>query len=233
MSLIIADNLRKEYDGHTGNVTALDGISLSIEQGEFVAVMGPSGSGKSTLLSVLGGLSHPSDGNVMVDEIDIYSLSTERLADFRREYLGFVFQSFQLIPYLTVVENVMLPLAVTQYSNTRQLDMAMGILNKVGLEKKVRRLPDELSGGEQERVAIARALVNQPPIVLADEPTGNLDTATSEGIMGLFKTLNADGQTIIMVTHNHDNVKHVQRCITLRDGKAQGHRGEAHGVRPP
>jgi putative ABC transport system ATP-binding protein len=230
MSLIITENVGKEYNGGADIVTALDGVSVSVEQGEFVAIMGPSGSGKSTLLSVLGGLNHPSNGKVVVDEIDIYSLSTERLADFRREYLGFVFQSFQLIPYLTVVENVMLPLAVTQYSNALQLDMAMGILNKVGLEKKVRRLPDELSGGEQERVAIARALVNQPPIVLADEPTGNLDTSTSEEIMRLFTTLNAGGQTIIMVTHNHDNMKYVQRCITLRDGEAEGHRGEAHGV---
>jgi len=218
--LIIAEHLRKEHNGSAEKVTALGDMSVEIEEGEFVAVMGPSGSGKSTLLSVLGGLNHPTAGKVVVDEIDIYALPPERLADFRREYLGFVFQSFQLIPYLTVLENVMLPLAVTECSNAQQVEMATAMLNKVKLEKKSNRLPDELSGGEQERVAIARALVNQPPIVLADEPTGNLDTATSEEIMQLFQDLNKDGQTIIMVTHNPENVKYVHRCIRLRDGRA-------------
>jgi len=227
MNLIVAEHLRKEYNGSPERVAALNDMSVEIEQGEFVAVMGPSGSGKSTLLSVLGGLNHPTAGKVVVDEIDIYSLLPERLADFRREYLGFVFQSFQLIPYLTVVENVMLPLAVTEYSNGQQVGMATVILNKVGLEKKSNRLPDELSGGEQERVAIARALVNQPPIVLADEPTGNLDTATSEEIMKLFQGLNEDGQTIIMVTHNPENVRYAKRCIHLKDGRIRDQ------IRPP
>lgn len=227
MNLIVAEHLRKEYNGSAEKVSALNGISVSIEQGEFVAVMGPSGSGKSTLLSVVGGLNRPTSGRVVVDEIDIYSLSTERLADFRREYLGFVFQSFQLIPYLTVVENVMLPLAVSQYSNRQQMDMATAILKKVGLDKKARRLPDELSGGEQERVAIARALVNQPPIVLADEPTGNLDTATSEEVMKLLQSLNAEGQTIIMVTHNPENLRYAKRCIHLKDGRIRDQ------IRPP
>lgn len=219
MSLIFVEQLRKEYSSGADNVLALKDISVNIEQGEFIAVMGPSGSGKSTLLSMLGGLNRPTSGSVVVDEIDLYSLSVEQLADFRREYLGFIFQSFQLIPYLTVAENVMLPLTVSSYSNCEQLEMAYSILQKVGLQKKVNRLPDELSGGEQERVAIARALVNQPPIVLADEPTGNLDTATSEEIMRLFQTLNGEGQTIIMVTHNPENVQYVQRCIHLRDGR--------------
>ena len=219
MSLIVAEHLRKEYNGSAEKVAALNGMSVEIDRGEFVAVMGPSGSGKSTLLSVMGGLNHLTSGNVVVDKIDIYSLSGERLADFRREYLGFVFQSFQLLNYLTVLENVMLPLAVTEYSNADQMEMATAILSKVGLHKKSKRLPDELSGGEQERVAIARALVNHPPIILADEPTGNLDSATSEEIMSFFQSLNAEGQTIIMVTHNPENVKYVHRCIKLRDGK--------------
>jgi len=219
MSLIVAEHLCKEYNGSAEKVAALNGMSVEIDQGEFIAVMGPSGSGKSTLLSVLGGLNHPTAGKVLVDEIDIYSLSTERLADFRREYLGFVFQSFQLIPYLTVVENVMLPLAVSQHSNRQQMDMATVILNRVGLEKKLKRLPDELSGGEQERVAIARALVNQPPIILADEPTGNLDSFTSAGIMQLLQTLNREGHTVVIVTHNPVNVSYSNRCIELRDGK--------------
>lgn len=224
MSLIRVEKLRKEYGSGAENVGALNDITIDIEQGEFVAVMGPSGSGKSTLLSVLGGLNHPTGGSVVVDDIDLYSLGAERLADFRREYLGFVFQSFQLIPYLTVAENVMLPLTVSSYSNNEQLEMAHSILQKVGLGKKVNQLPDELSGGEQERVAIARALVNQPPIVLADEPTGNLDTVTSEEIMHLFQALNSEGQTIIMVTHNPENVKYVQRCIHLRDGRIDAER---------
>jgi len=219
MGFIQLQQVKKIYNGSAEKVAAIHDISLDIEQGEFVAVMGPSGSGKSTLLSILGGLNHPTDGKVVVDDIDLYSLSAERLADFRREYIGFVFQSFQLIPYLTIAENVMLPLAVTHYSNVHQLGMATAILENVGLGNKVKRLPDELSGGEQERVAIARALVNQPPIVLADEPTGNLDSATSTEIMNLFQSLNADGQTIVIVTHNPENVKYVQRCINLRDGK--------------
>jgi putative ABC transport system ATP-binding protein len=181
--------------------------------------MGPSGSGKSTLLSMLGGLSHPNEGGIFVDEIDIYSLPAEQLADFRREYVGFVFQSFHLIPYLTVAENTMLPLTVTGYSSTDQKSMAGAILERVGLTSKTNRLPDELSGGEQQRVAIARALINQPPMILADEPTGNLDTATSEEIMRLFQSLHSEGQTIIMVTHNQENVKYVQRCVNLRDGR--------------
>ena len=218
MSLIQTQNLTKVYNGSPDVVRAVDGISLDIEHGEFAAVVGPSGSGKSTLLSILGGLNRPSGGRVLVDEIDLYSLSVEQLADFRREYVGFVFQSFQLIPYLTVLENVILPLAVTDRTNGEQTEMGLRILDQVGLTGKGRRLPDELSGGEQERVAVARALVNEPPILLADEPTGNLDSTTGEGVMKLFQELNGFGKTIVMVTHNPENVKYAQRCIRLRDG---------------
>jgi putative ABC transport system ATP-binding protein len=156
---------------------------------------------------------------VVVDEIPIYKLPMEKLADFRREYLGFIFQSFQLIPYLTVIENVMLPLAITEKSNREQLNMAEEILGRMGLKGKGKRLPDQLSGGEQERVAIARALVNSPPILLADEPTGNLDSKTGKEIMELFKSLNNEGQTILMVTHNPENVAFSSRTVHLRDGK--------------
>jgi putative ABC transport system ATP-binding protein len=159
---------------------------------------------------------------VVVDEIPIYKLPLERLADFRREYLGFIFQSFQLIPYLTVIENVMLPLAITDKSNREQVHMAEGILGRMGLKGKERRLPDQLSGGEQERVAIGRALVNSPPILLADEPTGNLDSKTGKEIMDLFRSLNEEGQTIIMVTHNPENVAFSSRTIQLLDGKIVG-----------
>lgn len=219
MSFIQIQQLKKIYDTGREQVHALDGVSFEIAQGEFVGVMGPSGSGKSTLLSVLGGLSHPTEGKVTVDGIDVYALSVEQCADFRREYLGFVFQSFQLLPYLTILENVMLPLSITERSSRDQGSMAITILERVGLRSKAFRLPDELSGGEQQRVAIARALVNQPPIILADEPTGNLDSATSEEIMRLLQDLNGEGHTVIMVTHNPENLRYANRCIHLRDGR--------------
>jgi putative ABC transport system ATP-binding protein len=170
----------------------------------------------------LGGLNHPTQGDVVVDEIPIYKLPLERLADFRREYLGFIFQSFQLIPYLTVIENVMLPLSIADKSNREQFKMAEEILERIGLKGKERRLPDQLSGGEQERVAIARALVNSPPILMADEPTGNLDSKTGKEIMDLFKSLNKEGQTIVMVTHNPENIAYSTRTIFLRDGRVEG-----------
>ena len=222
MSLIEINKLNKAYESGDERVLALCDVDLSIERGEFISVMGPSGSGKSTLLTILGGLNHPSQGEVMVDEIPIYKLPIERLADFRREYLGFIFQSFQLIPYLTVIENVMLPLSITRKSNTDQEKIAGEILEKVGLRPKAKRLPDQLSGGEQERVAIARALINAPPILLADEPTGNLDTKTSKEIMDLFKNLHEEGQTIIMVTHNPENAAYATRTICLKDGRMDG-----------
>jgi putative ABC transport system ATP-binding protein len=219
MSLIEINKLNKTYESGEECVLALVDVELNIERGEFISVMGPSGSGKSTLLTILGGLNHPTQGEVMVDEIPIYKLPLERLADFRREYLGFIFQSFQLIPYLTVIENVMLPLSITEKSSREQVKMAREILERMGLKGKERRLPDQLSGGEQERVAIARALVNSPPILLADEPTGNLDSKTGEEIMDLFKSLNREGQTIIMVTHNPENAAFSSRTIQLLDGK--------------
>jgi putative ABC transport system ATP-binding protein len=222
MSLIEINTLSKTYESGEECVLALVDVDLKIEKGEFISVMGPSGSGKSTLLTILGGLNHPSQGEVVVDEMSIYKLPLERLADFRREYLGFIFQSFQLIPYLTVIENVMLPLAITEKSNREQVQMADGFLERMGLKGKERRLPDQLSGGEQERVAIARALVNSPPILLADEPTGNVDSKTGKEIMDLFKSLNQEGQTIIMVTHNPENVAFSSRTVQLLDGKIVG-----------
>jgi putative ABC transport system ATP-binding protein len=226
MSLIEIKKLSKTYVSGEERVPALVYVNLTIERGEFISIMGPSGSGKSTLLTILGGLNHPTEGEVNVDEIPIYKLPLEKLADFRREYLGFIFQSFQLIPYLTVIENVMLPLAITEKSNREQLIMAEEILEKMGLKGKGRRLPDQLSGGEQERVAIARALVNSPPILLADEPTGNLDSKTGKEIMELFKSLNEERQTIVMVTHNPENINYSSRTIQLRDGKVVN--GELH-----
>jgi putative ABC transport system ATP-binding protein len=221
MSLIEIKELNKTYESGEEHVMALVGVNLTIDRGEFVSVMGPSGSGKSTLLTILGGLNHPTKGDVVIDEIPIYKLSLEKLADFRREYLGFIFQSFQLIPYLTVIENVMLPLCITHRTNREQVKMAEEILEKIGLAGKARRLPDQLSGGEQERVAIARALVNSPPILMADEPTGNLDSKTGKEIMDLFKSLNKEGQTIVMVTHNPENASFSTRTISLKDGRVE------------
>jgi len=221
MSLIDIRNLSKTYEGGEERVSALLDLDLTIEGREFISIMGPSGSGKSTLLTILGGLNHPTRGEVVVDEIPIYRLPLERLADFRREYVGFIFQSFQLIPYLTVIENVMLPLAITEQSNREQVRRAEDILERMNLTGKQKRLPDQLSGGEQERVAIARALVNSPPILLADEPTGNLDSKTGKEIMEFFKLLNHEGQTIIMVTHNPENTTFSTRTVLLKDGKIE------------
>jgi putative ABC transport system ATP-binding protein len=218
MSLINLAQVAKHYVNGADCVVALKELNLNVEEGTFLGVMGPSGSGKSTLLSVLGGLTAPSFGSVNVDGIDVYGLSQEKQADFRREYLGFIFQSHNLIPYLNALENVMLPLAVSKLSADVKRQRATDMLGRVGLPDRMLHLPQQLSGGEQERVAIARALVNNPPLLLADEPTGSLDTATSFQIMNLLKELHQDGQTIIMVTHNRDNLEWFDRTIYLRDG---------------
>ena len=217
--LIQIHDLGKQYLSGDTRVDAINGMNLSIDDGDFIAVMGQSGSGKSTLLSILGGLNHPSRGEVYVDSLDLYALTAEQRADFRSEYLGFIFQSFQLVPYLTVLENVTLPMAVTGRKQKIKKQMALEVIERVGLIEKTGRLPDQLSGGEQERVAIARAIVNKPPIILADEPTGNLDTHTANEIMLLLKSLNEEGHTIIVVTHNPDVEAYATRCVNVRDGK--------------
>jgi putative ABC transport system ATP-binding protein len=218
MRLIDLKNVTKRYTNGADCVTALLDLSLSVDEGTFLGVMGPSGSGKSTLLSVLGGLTSPSSGTVNIDDIDVYGLSQEKQADFRREYLGFVFQSHNLIPYLNALENVMLPLAVTNYSSAEKRQRASSMLERVGLPDRMLHLPQQLSGGEQERVAIARSLVNNPPLLLADEPTGSLDSATSLQVMNLLAELHQGGQTIIMVTHNRENLEWVDRTVYLCDG---------------
>ena len=221
MSLITIDKVHKNYINGADCVIALNKLCLTVEEGTFLGVMGPSGSGKSTLLSVLGALASPSSGSVTVDGIDVYGLSTEKQADFRREYLGFIFQSHNLIPYLNALENVMLPLAVTRFSTDEKLRRANDMLKRVGLPDRMLHLPQQLSGGEQERVAIARALVNSPPLLLADEPTGSLDTTNSHQVMSLLKELHEDGQTIIMVTHNRENLEWFDRTVYLRDGQVE------------
>ena len=220
--MIRISSLTKTYASGEETVEALRGIDLSIAAGEFVSIMGQSGSGKSTLLSVLGGMNHPTAGDVEMAGVRLYSLPGEQLADFRAQNLGFVFQSFHLIPYLTARENVMLPLAIARMSRKDKLAAARAALERVGLGGKLDRLPNQLSGGEQERVAIARAIVNNPRIILADEPTGNLDSRTGDEIMALFRALNEAGQTVVMVTHNQENCSYADRTIVLRDGLIVG-----------
>jgi putative ABC transport system ATP-binding protein len=209
----------KVYGEGQGATHALCDVNLAVDDGEFVAVMGPSGSGKSTLLSILGGLQSPTSGNVLADSLDIYGLTADGRADFRREYLGFVFQSFHLVNYLSVLENVMLSLTVSSLSKKEKRDRARDTLAKVGLDDKAHHLPEMLSGGQQERVAIARAIVNEPPILLADEPTGNLDSVNSGAVLDLLGELNANGQTVVMVTHSDQAARAASRTITMADGK--------------
>jgi len=218
MSYIEANNLIKTYGKGEAEVSAIRGISFGIESGEFVSMMGESGAGKSTLLSIMGAMNAPTTGSYKVDDIDIYNLNPEQQADFRREFLGFVFQSFHLISYLTVVENVMLPLTIIKMSKKKKRSMAEKALSWVGLTGKEDRLPSQISGGEKERVAVARAIVNEPPVLLADEPTGNLDTKTSTEIMALLQGLNQKGMTIIMVTHSPDCAEYARRMMQVSDG---------------
>ena len=218
MSYILAEQVTKTFGNENSLVTAVDEISFTIDEGEFIAVMGESGAGKSTLLGILGAMNAPTSGRLVVDDIDVYGLHQEQQADFRREFLGFIFQSFHLVPYLTVIENVMLPLAVIKMENRKKQEMAKDALAQVGLADKANRLPNQISGGESERVAIARAIVNEPPVLLADEPTGNLDKKTSQEIMELLGRLNRDGMTIIMVTHSQDCAHHARRLIHISDG---------------
>lgn len=218
MAFVECKDLVKQYGTGDGAVTAVRGISLDIEKGELIAIMGESGSGKSTLLSILGALNTPTSGEYVVEGKDVYRLPQEERADFRRQFLGFVFQSFHLVPYLTLQENVMLPLAPARMKGREKRRLAEEALARVGLGGKTNRLPNQVSGGEQERVAIARAIVNRPSILLADEPTGNLDSKTSREIMDLLKSLNAEGMTILMVTHNAECAQFAGRILRIADG---------------
>ncbi len=218
MSYIRAEHLTKQYGSGDAAVMAIRGMSFEIQMGEFVAVMGESGSGKSTLLSVLGALNTPTAGNYVVDGLEVYDLGQDQRADFRREFLGFVFQSFHLVTYLTILENVMLPLATVKMSSKKKRALAEDALLRVGLNGKSHRLPGQISGGEQERVAIARAIVNEPPLLLADEPSGNLDTKTSREVMDLLQTLNEEGMTIVMVTHSPECAGYARRMLRISDG---------------
>jgi putative ABC transport system ATP-binding protein len=227
MSYIIAEQLGKSFGTGAMAVHAVCDLNFRIAPGEFVAIMGESGAGKSTLLAMLGAMNAPTTGRLQVDGIDVYALGQDQLADFRREYLGFVFQSFHLIAYLSVLENVMLPLAVSRQGNPEKRRLALEALGQVGLAGKAARLPGEISGGEKERVAVARAIVNEPPVLLADEPTGNLDSGNSREIMRMFQRLNDSGMTVIMVTHSSACAGYAGRVLQLSDGRLQADRPTA------
>jgi len=218
--MINIHNITKTYNKGATKVEALKEISFSIENGEIVALMGASGSGKSTLLSLIGGLDKCDSGSISVDEKNISTLNAEKLADFRRDDVGFVFQQFHLIPTLSVVENIILPLLPSGIKKAECYSVAREALEKVGLGDREKHLPGELSGGEQQRVAIARALVNKPKIILADEPTGDLDSKTGEKILDLLQSLNQKEKvTIIIATHDDKIAKKAKRKIVLKDGK--------------
>jgi putative ABC transport system ATP-binding protein len=218
-SLIQCDGIWKRYRVGDVEVNALRGLSLTIEQGEFVAVMGASGSGKSTLLNILGCLDHPTQGQYRLDGIDIGRLGYDRLAEVRNRQIGFVFQNFNLIPRTSALENAQLPLFYRRLPLAEQRAKAAAVLKRVGLEGREQHFPTQLSGGQQQRVAIARALITSPSLLLADEPTGNLDTQSSREIMSMLEGLNREGITVILVTHEADIASYAGREILLKDGQ--------------
>ena len=218
MTILETRDLKKYYGAGDTQVKALDGVNLSVEQGEFVAIVGTSGSGKSTLLHMLGGLDRPTAGTVTVDGQEIFSLKEEALTIFRRRKIGFVFQSYNLVPVLSVWENIILPIQL----DGRAVDQAFvrEVVATLGLEKKLQNLPNQLSGGQQQRVAIARALAAKPAILLADEPTGNLDSKTSQDVLGLMKVTGQKfGQTMVMITHNEEIAQMADRIVRIEDGR--------------
>lgn len=216
--IIKINDLVKTYDTGSIQVKALKGINLTIEQGDYVAIMGTSGSGKSTLMNILGCLDRPTEGQYLLDGIDIKDQTPDELSLIRNKKIGFVFQSFNLIPRTSAMKNVELPMTYAKMKRKVRLQRAKELLMKVGLESRLDHMPNELSGGQRQRVAIARALANNPPIILADEPTGNLDTASSVEIMDLFTELNQEGATVIIVTHEDDIAEFTNRIIRFQDG---------------
>ena len=224
-TLISIEGLRKTYHIGTQQVHALDGLDLGIDVNEYVALMGPSGSGKSTLMNVLGCLDSPTAGSYHLNGQNVANLDEDALADIRNREIGFVFQTFNLLPRYSALENVALPLIYAGLSKRERLERAEEVLEMVGLQDRMVHKPNELSGGQRQRVAVARALVNRPSIILADEPTGNLDTATSMEIMNLFGEIQAAGNTVILVTHEGDIAECAHRIVRLRDGKVESGNG--------
>ncbi|MDD4504068.1 MAG: ABC transporter ATP-binding protein [Clostridiaceae bacterium] len=217
--IIRVENLCKVYDTGAIQVEALKNINLAIEKNEYVAVMGASGSGKSTLMNILGCLDRLTEGKYILDDVDVSTLEGNELAEIRNKKIGFVFQAFNLLPRLSALGNVELPMVYAGLTKSDRQKKAKAALEKVGLADRMHHRPNELSGGQKQRVAIARALVNDPAILLADEPTGNLDTKSSEEIMDIFEELNNEGVTIVMVTHERDIAQHTKRAVVFRDGE--------------
>ena len=217
MEILKTENLRKTYGSGEAKVEALRGVNLTVNKGEFLSIVGTSGSGKSTLLHMLGGLDRPTDGKVIIDGKDIFSLKDEELTIFRRRKIGFVFQAFNLVPVMSVYENIVLPVELDGEKPNQEL--VNEIINTLGLSEKLNAYPSQLSGGQQQRVAIARALASAPAIILADEPTGNLDSKTTQDVMGLLKvTSQKFAQTIVMITHNDEIAQLADRSIRIEDG---------------
>ena len=224
MEILKTKSLKKYYGEGETQVKALDGIDFSVQKGEFVSIVGTSGSGKSTLLNMLGGLDRPTSGNVIVDGKDIFSLKEEALTIFRRRKIGFVFQSYNLVPVLNVYENIVLPIELD--GNKVDKEFVDRVIETLGLQEKIYALPSQLSGGQQQRVAIARALAAKPAILLADEPTGNLDSATSQDVLGLLKITGEQfGQTIVMITHNEEIAQLADCIVRIEDGKIMQQKG--------
>ena len=219
MSIIKTDNLVRHFTVGTQTVEALRGVSLDIEKGEFVAIMGPSGSGKSTLMNIIGCLDSPTSGTYYLNNKNVSTLNDDALALIRNHEIGFVFQNFHLLARNTALDNVMLPLKYAGIDKSEQEEIAMEVIKSVDLESRAHHQPSELSGGQQQRVAIARALVNKPSILFADEPTGNLDSKTGDDVMNLFTNLHQQGQTIILITHEIDVANQAERIISIKDGK--------------
>ncbi|MES2568845.1 MAG: ABC transporter ATP-binding protein [Verrucomicrobiota bacterium] len=219
MALIELTNVMKRYRVGSQEIVALDGIDLTIEQGEYAAIIGPSGSGKSTLMHLLGCLDTPSSGTMMIDGVDVSRASANKLSEMRNQKIGFVFQSFNLLAKFTVLQNVELPMIYAGVSAKERRDRALAAVERVGLTHRVKNTPLQLSGGQMQRVAIARALVNNPRIVFADEPTGNLDSKTGATILELFRELSEQGRTIVLVTHDNKIAAQTPRRIEIQDGK--------------
>lgn len=218
MKIIETSHIAKRYIMGTEIIDALKDVTISVSKGEYVAFMGPSGSGKSTLMNIIGCLDSPTSGKYILNSKDVSDMTENELAEVRNKEIGFVFQTFNLLPRMTSLENVALPLIYAGYTKAQRTERAMAALKSVGLEQRAGHRPNELSGGQRQRVAVARALVNDPSILLADEPTGNLDTRTSYEIMDLFDQLHSKGNTIVVVTHEDDIAKYAHRIIRLRDG---------------
>ena len=220
--VIQVNDLRKRYGSRETLVNALDGVSFSVDKGEFIALVGPSGCGKSTLLHIIGAMDSPDGGDIRLEGSNLQELKKRELSGLRLKKIGFVFQTFNLIPTLSALENVMLPMKLAGVGRKQAGVKATLLLEKMDLKDRLGHVPAQLSGGQKQRVAIARALANDPAIVLADEPTGNLDSSNSEIIMNLFRSLNRDGNTILMVTHNSELAEMAGRVITMKDGKCRG-----------